>query len=138
MKASVVYHVEQFAVDLESDARPAPTTYNSVRLNLISRKITEDLRALGLHHDKSYTLKFPDIPKEQYRHFLRGLFDGDGSLAARSYSYKYHILEFAGTKDIIESVRSIISESLEISAPKIYHRKGSPLHQVKWVEKLRY
>jgi intein-encoded DNA endonuclease-like protein len=135
LKESDAYHVEQFAIDLESDAEPVPTTYHSVRLTLMSRKIADDLRALGLHHDKSYTLKFPDIPEEQYRHFLRGLFDGDGSIAERSNNPRYHVLEFAGTKDIIESVRTIISETLGVSAPKIYRRKCSPLHTVKWGSK---
>lgn len=135
LKASDAYHVKQLALDLESNAEPAPTKYNSVRLTLISRQIADDLRRLGLNHDKSYTLKFPDIPENQYRHFLRGLLDGDGSIAERSNNPRYHVLEFAGTEDIIKSVRTIISGTLRVSAPKIYKRKDSPLHTVKWGSK---
>jgi intein/homing endonuclease len=35
---------------------------------------------MGMVPNKSLVLKFPDIPKEMYRHFIRGYFDGDGSL----------------------------------------------------------
>ena len=43
-------------------------------------KIAEDLRKLGLHERKSLTMKFPDILEEYIRHFIRGCWDGDGSI----------------------------------------------------------
>ncbi|MDQ0230943.1 LAGLIDADG family homing endonuclease [Metabacillus malikii] len=135
LKESDAYHVKQLAIDLESDAEPAPTKYKSVRLTIMSRQIADDLRALGLNHDKSYTLKYPEIPEDMHRHFLRGLMDGDGSIAERSNNARYHVLEFAGTKDIIEKVRFIISDTLGVRAPKIFKRKNSPLHTVKWGSK---
>jgi hypothetical protein len=43
-------------------------------------KIAEDLRKLGLHEKKSLDLIFPDVPEECMRHFIRGCWDGDGSI----------------------------------------------------------
>ena len=47
----------------------------------ISReRIYYDLVALGLNQDKSLTMKFPVVPKEYLKHFIRGCWDGDGSV----------------------------------------------------------
>jgi hypothetical protein len=43
-------------------------------------KIYHDLINLGLSPDKSKTINFPDIPPEFLRHFVRGCWDGDGSI----------------------------------------------------------
>jgi hypothetical protein len=43
-------------------------------------KIAEDLRKLGLHEKKSLDMVFPEVPEECMRHFIRGCWDGDGSV----------------------------------------------------------
>lgn len=39
-----------------------------------------DLRKLGLTERKSLTMQFPDVPEEFLRDFIRGCWDGDGSI----------------------------------------------------------
>ena len=39
-----------------------------------------DLNKLGLHERKSLNMIFPNIPEEYTRHFIRGCWDGDGSI----------------------------------------------------------
>lgn len=43
-------------------------------------KMTEDLDKLGLIQRKSLIMEFPDIPEQYVRHFIRGCWDGDGSV----------------------------------------------------------
>jgi len=43
-------------------------------------KMREDLNKLGLTKRKSLTMIFPDIPEQYIRHFIRGCWDGDGSV----------------------------------------------------------
>ena len=43
-------------------------------------KTGEDLKKLGLHERKSLDMVFPVIPEEYIRHFIRGCWDGDGSI----------------------------------------------------------
>lgn len=38
------------------------------------------LKAYGIEADKTYTVKYPSILKSHTHHFVRGLFDGDGSI----------------------------------------------------------
>ena len=42
-------------------------------------KIAQDLLRLGMKPRKSLDVKFPEVPKEYLRDFIRGVFDGDGS-----------------------------------------------------------
>lgn len=43
-------------------------------------RIFADLLSLGLTPNKSRTLRFPPVPDEYLRHFIRGCWDGDGSV----------------------------------------------------------
>ncbi|MBI2099655.1 hypothetical protein HYT45_04615 [Candidatus Uhrbacteria bacterium] len=52
----------------------------SYRIQIGSKIIFDDLIKLGLTPNKSLTLKLPEIPKDYLPHFLRGYFDGDGSI----------------------------------------------------------
>ncbi len=43
-------------------------------------ELYDDLIALGLLPNKSLNMTFPDVPTEHVRHFIRGCWDGDGSI----------------------------------------------------------
>ena len=42
--------------------------------------IANDLNRLGVTQNKSLDMQFPEIPEDFIRHFVRGFFDGDGSV----------------------------------------------------------
>jgi LAGLIDADG-like domain len=44
-----------------------------------NKPIYESLLELGLVANKSHIIRFPAVPKEFVRHFIRGCWDGDGS-----------------------------------------------------------
>jgi hypothetical protein len=50
------------------------------RIAINHQDVCRDLIALGLHPRKSLTLGFPDAPSGVLRHFIRGCWDGDGSI----------------------------------------------------------
>lgn len=51
------------------------------RVSFGSRKVAEDLISLGCVPNKSLILTFPDkVPDSLIQHFIRGYFDGDGSI----------------------------------------------------------
>lgn len=56
----------------------------SVRVNIASKIMTENLLQLNYGENKTYTeLKLPNLSDELTRHFIRGYFDGDGSIIGR-------------------------------------------------------
>ena len=57
--------------------------FNSVCLTIHDRDIVKDLKNLGITQRKSLSLAFPteeSVPKKLIWHYLRGYFDGDGSI----------------------------------------------------------
>lgn len=55
-------------------------------LSINRKSIVEDLAALGVLERKSLTVKFPEVPAEYLRHFIRGVMDGDGWFHKRGYT----------------------------------------------------
>jgi len=61
------------------------------RLQFGSKKLYADLEKLGFHQNKSKTLPLLSIPDTVFSHFVRGYFDGDGSVY-----FKQHIRKSSG------------------------------------------
>ena len=90
------YAVEQFASDINFDG-VIRTTKNvggfagelQKVINFSSKVMADDLRELKMETRKSMTMTdLPPIPSELMRHFIRGYFDGDGSIS-RSVRHRY-------------------------------------------------
>ncbi|MDA2918558.1 hypothetical protein MYX76_03515 [Desulfobacterota bacterium AH_259_B03_O07] len=56
------------------------------QLELKSREIYSDLLGYGLHPNKSLSIEFPSVPSGLLRHFVRGVFEGDGSVWIERFS----------------------------------------------------
>lgn len=83
-----------------------------------NKNIWTALNNLGCVPNKSLILKFPTIEKNLIRHFIRGYFDGDGTLGAYG-KHKYPSCSLVGTKDMLDH----IIQQLPFN-PTIYHHKG--------------
>lgn len=59
----------------------------SYSLRICDPIIFNDLIPLGITERKSLTLTPPKIPDDLVRHFVRGYFDGDGSVSLRKHHY---------------------------------------------------
>jgi intein-encoded DNA endonuclease-like protein len=85
--------------------RHTPSKFNNKifhQLEIYSKKLFNDLNNKGCVPNKSLMLKFPYeyIPENLIRHFLRGMFDGDGSIYRNKAGY-FHI-SLTGTREICE------------------------------------
>ena len=119
LQLSDVNHIEKFKTFLNSDCKISTNSYRS-RLSIKDEKIKKDLINLGCTPQKSLILKFPTddkVPKELIRHFIRGYFDGDGSLCVTEKTKSIDIL---GTYDFLYQ---LCLES-NIATSKIYVSKS--------------
>lgn len=55
--------------------------YDKTVFQVSSKKLKEDLKNLGVDENKSYSFLKPEIDKEYFWHFLRGMVDGDGHIS---------------------------------------------------------
>lgn len=89
---------------------------DAAHLNITSQEVVDDLKSLGIDYRKSFQEKmrghFPNIPQEYIRDFIRGVFDGDGSI---SFNEKcYPTINIAGQKEIIDFIRNHFLSKFDI------------------------
>jgi transposase len=97
---------------------------NGIRLVITNKHISHQLKILGCHQNKSFTLIFPtkeQVPDYLIKHFIRGLWDGDGHIADIDKSKKF-TAEFTGTLNLCEHISDIL-HSMNINC-SIRARKG--------------
>jgi len=111
----------------------------SAQLDLSSAKMVSDLSKCGIVPRKSLILSPPQIRKSLVRHWIRGYFDGDGSVSANG---SFCIV---GTDAVVKFIRSNLPVNLclrkvgkctridsvrKSSFPKLYNHlyKGSSIH----------
>ncbi len=86
------------------------------RFTINHEKIYDDLTKLGLTPNKSKTITFPDIPEQHVRHFIRGCWDGDGSVFLNRWEYmntkpKIAASFTSGSKTFIESMAHVLEKA---------------------------
>lgn len=85
----------------------------SYRISIKDTKMANDLKIHGLNSKKSYNAIIPDtIPKELMRHYIRGLFDGDGSIYNGANGINISLV--SGSEQMIEDFNKEIKEHLDI------------------------
>lgn len=100
------------------------------RIQVGSRKMCNDLVSYGCTPRKSQTLQFPIdyIPSDLIKHFIRGYFDGNGSVyfvermnfdkrRNKSYLTQSFCCNFQGTKAFLTEVEKILNRNCIITRP---------------------
>lgn len=89
---------------------------NQYRLLFFSKHMCDALNHIGMIPNKSLKLEFPNIDKELYKHFIRGYFDGDGSLVQRIKNRNNHpvLVTITSTDSFCNAVNKIINKELNI------------------------
>ena len=92
-------------------------------------KMVERLRKLGITSNKSLDIEFPKVPDKFLSHFIRGVFDGDGSVFFESRSKKspLRVSFTSGSKKFITALEDILHTQAGVSKRTIYklHRKNT-------------
>ena len=86
-------------------------------INIYNNKMVQDLIKLGCMKNKTKLLEFPNeiIPATLMRHFIRGYFDGDGSIyytKTKKYNYISPMVSFTGRYNFLLNLKEkLIPES---------------------------
>lgn len=86
--------------------------------------MVRQLGTLGVIYKKSLVVRFPDVPEDYLPNFIRGVFDGDGSVffEKRSRLFPLRTNFVSGSKDFIDGLEKCL-ESLGMPARTIYRQK---------------
>lgn len=111
LKESDKGHIEKFKKFIGGNNKISKKTvvlngnkYNAYRICFRDKKMKRDLIKKGCVPNKSLILKFPNnniVPYHLMKHFLRGYWDGDGSLIFTNKTYRISVIS---TKDFIKGM----------------------------------
>jgi hypothetical protein len=87
-------------------------------------KISDRLQELGIIQNKSLSVKFPNVPEKYLSHFIRGVFDGDGTVffEPRSNTSPLRVSFVSGSKEFITSLESKLHSNAGLLKRTIYER----------------
>lgn len=102
-----------------------------VRVIVFSKILHENIVYLGCTNAKSKTLTFPDIsqvPEHLLHHFIRGYFDGDGSVSLDITRNNLHV-SLAGTEKFLHSLSIVLFQNIpNYTLTKLYKPINCDMH----------
>lgn len=84
--------------------------YPHCYIEISSKIIYNDILALGGIPAKSLTVKFPNIPENYISDFLRGNFDGDGSIYYDKSNKKYFACFCCGSLAFLAGIKDVFDK----------------------------
>ena len=113
--------LEKIKTDLSCTSLIKINKDNNPILNICSKHMCQTLLDMGFTHTKSYEVDFEKIishiPNHLLHHFIRGMFDGDGSIRYYNYDYvkgyQYHF-GYTGLKEVCEFVAKFLKLKTKI------------------------
>lgn len=97
-----------------------------VRFSITNKTIVDALVKHGCTQAKTFTLVFPHfLPKCLYRHFIRGYFDGDGSVTYtvdKKTKKKSAVINFTGKHSFLIEIQKILNKELSFGFTKFFIR----------------
>ena len=99
---------------------------------LSGKKVVADLGKLGIIPNKTSIVEFANIPEHLVRHYMRGVFDGDGCISihkkkegSRDTSDRGQVNLCSASKNFIEQYVDMLHAHCGINKNKIRNPKGS-------------
>lgn len=128
-------------LEYEGDIYYSEATCNNKKfetaiLTINSIDMCEDLCKLGVVENKSLKIKFPHIPKEYVLDFIRGYFDGDGSIEIRKQdsSHQLRTRFCSGSLEFLTELMNKLCE-YKLNPKNIYKKKNSNCYDLAYSTK---
>lgn len=120
-------HIEKFKADINSEHKVSTrivSGYAYYRITIHDTYLGNQLRNLGVVNNKTYYWEIPKVPDEYMRHFIRGVFDGDGSFHIdKNTEYKgghctYSIVSY--NIEVLNSLKNAIVRTSNLTEQDIH------------------
>lgn len=103
--------LEQIMSKMNSNYKIMKHSESVKYFKISSKSIYDDIVSLGGCEQKSLALKFPqNLPNEFIPDFIRGYFDGDGSISYHAYWNTYRTTFTCGTKQFLEEIHKRLKQ----------------------------
>ena len=93
---------------------------NECLFGISSTKMAHDLMDKGIFPQKTFDTELNyNIPQELFRHYIRGIFDGDGTVFVSKDKLRFG---FYGTHKLVSQVQDWLNEQIDISMNKVFDK----------------
>jgi len=129
--------LEKFISLLDSEVKIWKSKNRDIsEIGFSSKKIINDLKNIGLHQNKTYTIDYPKIDEKLERHFLRGYFDGDGCIRInedkRDKTKRGDLRIVGGSVKFIETLNERMGKLFGVNVNKLYGPKDKNYKFIGW------
>ena len=112
----IIYNVDMIRDYKRKDKKTGKILESSV-LNIFNEHISKHLITLGLVERKSDKIEFPLwLDKYLYKHFIRGIIDGDGCISLPVSNRESPKIILISTKKMNDSIATILKNELDINS----------------------
>ena len=124
-------HLEKFLYSIHADVLIKDKNvilnnkeYKNKRITIHDSKMVLDLIKCGCTENKSFTIRFPDkdIPNNLRNHFIRGYFDGDGSISKSRNQWSWNIIS---NEYFLKEIQNILVNEIGLNFTKLISKKSS-------------
>lgn len=133
------FHSNRPLLPLDKDGE-IRTYGNCKEMVLTSKHLCDRLTELGAPDNKSTILQFPGfVPDDMMNHFIRGYFDGDGSITLFAKTKNGEVranVTFVSSHDFIKGLNQYLEDHLSIR-PNVYHRENFSLLKIEKAQELK-
>lgn len=132
LKGEDITHLKKLAIELKLPMdkikkRTSSIVTNGIKkkysvcsLRLYSKYLCNILTNKGCPQAKSFIIKYPDwLDEKLNKHFIRGIFDGDGCLTFRKKQKEWK-WSITGTKECCDKINEILNKTLGINCGIYY------------------
>ena len=135
LKESDIYHIESFCKDIDLNKKVHIDKDNRGSITIHSKKMYMDLINLGITPKKTRHEYFPEIPEHLIHHFIRGFFDGDGTIYSRNQTDNRKralcaIGFVCGNNIFMETLINILHEKCNVHT-SIHYKKDKDVYEYK-------
>lgn len=133
------YILQNFKDDIKATTKISEDGRGSSYIAIRSNKMADDLEKYGVIPQKSFKTRFPfEVDKKYYRHLIRGIIDGDGSIQTYWHTPKdgrkrfKHSISCCGTHRLMSEMIDVITKELKLEfKPVVYDYKNRTLSEFK-------
>ena len=133
-------HLEKLKLSLQSEhcigTYTSTSGYNIDKtycsISIVNQHLVDALIKSGVTYQKTHNLKFPtttQVPNGLIRHFIRGYFDGDGSVYCTQSDNK-GCISFTGTENMLNGILNEIKTMISTNV-SLYKYKDKDIYDLK-------
>jgi hypothetical protein len=103
-----------------------------IALTVNRKDFIKNLENHGIIQRKTFSMKFPDIEEQLIKHYIRGYFDGDGTLGLTTNKKEIRASIVGGCKPFLAELKQVIENVLGITC-SIGNRKSKISNNIHYV-----